>query len=323
MDIPSAPGTYGPFGGQSFNSCPAVGASADKGHRSTMEDAYSIQPDLVALALPEMVDDTVTSTLHPSTPTLSFRPTPAPPATPTSLSASRQHQGQSSTQSLHFVAVFDGHGGNEIAQHCSKRMQHHVCTALAEIAIPSGTHCIFNDTIFDFASARRERRSSMEIYRRSSIDGHNRTRSSIDSHRRSSMDSAWRNASDSCSVSRQDSGDSSASPSLSTSSSEDCPGRVPRGTFSPGTSPALSEIAIPEDMSAFRQAAHQRMHGGSSGSKAGRPQQCLVEAALKRAYLTIDLELMRTFRSSAALMGSTAVVTLVGQDRIWVANCGE
>jgi hypothetical protein len=322
--MPFAPGTGGPFGGQSFNTCPAVGASADKGHRSTMEDAYNIMPDLVALTLPEMIDDIVTSTLQPTTPSPFLHPTLAPPATPTSPSSARQHQGDSCTQALHFFAVFDGHGSNEIAQHCSKRMQHHVCSALAEIAIPSGMHCIFNDAIFDFASARRERRSSIELYRRSSIDSHAHRRSSIDSHRRCSLDSTWRNSSDSCSGSRQYSGDSSSSPSLGiSSSSDDSPDRVPRGTSSPCTSPTLSEIALPEDITAFRQAAHQRMHGGSSGSKAGRPQQCLVEAAVKRAYLTIDLELMRTFRSSAALAGSTAVVALVGQDRIWVANCGE
>lgn len=46
-----------------------------------------------------------------------------------------------------------------------------------------------------------------------------------------------------------------------------------------------------------------------------------VQAALVEAFLSIDKELLK--KGSAKDKGTTAVVALLGQNHIWVANCGE
>ena len=46
-----------------------------------------------------------------------------------------------------------------------------------------------------------------------------------------------------------------------------------------------------------------------------------IQAALVEAFLSIDKELFK--KGSAKDKGTTAVVALLGNNHIWVANCGE
>jgi protein phosphatase 2C len=48
---------------------------------------------------------------------------------------------------------------------------------------------------------------------------------------------------------------------------------------------------------------------------------CLMEEALRDAFLKTDEEFSKD--GTAGLVGSTAVVALVGTHRVWIANCGD
>ena len=48
---------------------------------------------------------------------------------------------------------------------------------------------------------------------------------------------------------------------------------------------------------------------------------CLMEGALRDAFIRTDEEFSKD--GTAGLVGSTAVVALVGTHRVWIANCGD
>jgi serine/threonine protein phosphatase PrpC len=98
--------------------------------------------------------------------------------------------------------------------------------------------------------------------------------------------------------------------------------------------PSCSQVAFPEgsamaDWLARHPHGHshrhdQQQHHGSSHSSSTQPEPgtCKLEAALHSAFLSMDHELSLA-GNQMALMGSTAVVALVGRTHIWVANAGE
>ena len=59
----------------------------------------------------------------------------------------------------------------------------------------------------------------------------------------------------------------------------------------------------------------------SAGGGSGGFSSAFVEAALREAFVKTDEEFAAD--SSAAMVGSTAVVALVSRKRLWVANCGD
>lgn len=112
-----------------ISTCPPHGAKAVCGRRSKMEDAFAIQEDFVVA--PDMV-------LPPLLPAqLASRHTKAL-AEPfdnvgrfhsdhfNNGDTSSELSSESSTESLHFFGVFDGHGGVEAATHCADRLHRNV-----------------------------------------------------------------------------------------------------------------------------------------------------------------------------------------------------
>lgn len=118
-----------------------------------------------------------------------------------------------------------------------------------------------------------------------------------------------------------------ASPSSEhTISSDSCGQGSP--TCSELLHPSCSQVAFPEGSPMAEWLArhphshhHQQHHGSSISSIQPEPGTCMLEAALHRAFLSMDHELEQA-GSPMALMGSTAAVALVGKTHIWVANAG-
>lgn len=87
-------------------------------------------------------------------------------------------------------------------------------------------------------------------------------------------------------------------------------------------SPAGSELMLPSDDSNWMSRSGPAALSSLDLAASGTSLHSLIDTALLRAFLMTDHELSMS-STNVALVGSTAVVALVGNSHIWLANCGE
>jgi hypothetical protein len=87
-------------------------------------------------------------------------------------------------------------------------------------------------------------------------------------------------------------------------------------------SPAGYELMLPSDESNWMSRTGPSALGSLSPAASGMSLHSLIDTALLRAFLMTDHELSMS-STNVALVGSTAVVALVGDTHFWLANCGE
>lgn len=190
-----------------------------------------------------------------------------------SCSASSSSSDSGVCDTLHFFAVYDGHGGIEAAQHCSTRLHFHLSKAMDTLAPGDVQHNAMSMTGSSVLQCQAEWTLC---------------------HHGSEGEEAGQGTSPPC--------DCDLGEGLT----------LPSGADTGAGSPPEHEP------SAFNDNASSGSGGDSTTSPANVTH--MVEDALREAFLRTDAEFAAD--GCAAMVGSTAVVALVGSKKMWIANCG-
>lgn len=121
--------------------------------------------------------------------------------------------------------------------------------------------------------------------------------------------------------------DTAATPDMSTTSSGGAPAAVSSSSFSSdadrGYGRSISNTSTGNSGGGALQDEVDSNEGSAEGSE-GPPLTSfcgMMEEVLREAFLRTDEEFSNS-GLQAGLVGSTAVVALVGTHRVWIANCG-
>lgn len=299
---------------------PPHGVKAICGKRNKMEDTYAVQPNFFDIPFSPTADDGYVDKLpvriavqleqtEGSSPasSLPISPSTCQPgsdADPSTACCSCNSSEGGITDTLHFFGVYDGHGGCQAAEHCAKRLHHHLSEALAAVCsclMPDNNQC----STVDEAECQPEWPASLASARVSD-------RGQVNVHQGSKGASA--NASALDSVDYQDLLTKNSVDSLQSEQDEQ------RGA---GSAPAREQQHTHDNDD-----ADSAVDGGSSSGSSDRSVSetavslsSMMEDALKEAFVRTDAEFAND--GCAQLVGSTALVALVGRKKIWLANCGE
>lgn len=286
----------------SHASCPPHGVKAVCGKRSKMEDAYAVHPNFYDLPLSPVADE-----MHNKLPNriaLQFDPPDANaqsvPCSPIAACAQRVGSDQdhglgvasngpdSGNDTLHFFAVYDGHGGIEAAQHCANRLHLHLSDALANVCKDLNAE------------------GAAPLY---------------DSSGKHACQGAWKICENGMVV-KALVGNISRSPEPTEGGcSPVSSGAVdnPNSTCKPLCSPSSEGLQNEHE---FNSSDYTSTSNSSDSSRSDDHNVSnLLEEALKEAFIKTDAEFAKD--CSSAMVGSTAVVALVGKKRLWIGNCGD
>lgn len=273
---------------------PPHGAKAECGKRTKMEDTYVVLTNF----FPSSKTPTDAAPVSPTTATVTAAAAALAPPAPDGAAAGHSSclvtppdmgvslSDPKAADMLHFFGVYDGHGGCEAAHHCAKRLHHHLFESLSKLD----------------ASWAPLLKTGTPIVCQGSVC-HTAVRFPVDAvpdmpaglstiaagprqqeHVQSAPDSDMM-------VDR---------PSFNSTIGR-CGGfRISQmGAETGAVAPAVLEAAPKE---------------------AEFPDARLVEA-LREAFLKTDAEFASL--ACASVVGSTAVVALLGANRIWIGNCGD
>lgn len=253
--------------------CPPHGVKAVCGKRAKMEDAFIVLPNFFDV---------------PGSSSEAENKLPARIATQLSLTEVPSHLPLADhiiayeTDTLHFFGVYDGHGGVEAAQHCAKRLHHHLSELLAQT-------CQLAERITGL-----EPDASVAGARASQCNGRC-------------------HATDATAALPGSPDDVAASASeLSPASDSSI---LPNGSHpTRDSSQTSNEVATTSEPS-------NSLGPPCPSQKSVDTVSALLQSALCGAFLRTDAEFASD--GCAAMVGSTAVVALIGKHKIWIANCGD
>ncbi|KAG2436735.1 hypothetical protein HXX76_006259 [Chlamydomonas incerta] len=213
---------------------------------------------------------------------------------------------------LHFFGVYDGHGGCQAAEHCARRLHHHLSRSLA-----AACGCLVTDGN-QLLQATEPDSSQVDWSISSSL-----------------MQSVAKFACLNLNGGSHDPVAAAAAAAAAAQASSSPP--VPPSER-PARRPLLAKSSVDSDSSASSAPDEHVLYplpeneadamfdadsSGSSGSDRsdGVSVTVLLEEALKEAFLKTDAEFAND--GCAAMVGSTALVALVGTRKVWLANCGD
>eukprot|EP00891_Asterochloris_glomerata_P008404 jgi/Astpho2/8404/Aster-01460 len=218
--------------------------------------------------------------------------------------ACKEGPSNSVMETLHFFGVFDGHGGAEAALHCAQTLHQRIAEALSAVSSPSAQSKIAES----FAASQVEAQLSAGMRQSSGIckcPGEKCTCGLR--HPKSGPPSG--------SVSHQVSGTFPKDVKMqSLVQPED-----PAGDDSDGSEGFLETLQ--------REVTQERVPAGGNAEEHKTEKEDLtcsslkIESALTNAFTKADEEFGKA--DNAALVGTTAVVALVGSRQLFVANCGD
>lgn len=297
----------------SLGSCPAHGIKAVCGKRNKMEDMYAVQPNFFDIPLSPTADDVQNKLPHRIAVQLEAdcSPSSSLPLSPGAGGAASDLDPSSNSytcgsdvsaspasclDTLHFFGVYDGHGGCQAAEHCARRLHHHLSQALATACgclVADGNQLLLQATDTDANQADWSISSTL-------------------------MQSVASFAVLGLGSSNGDSAAAAQNPGQLNPLSTSPQGKVCVDGLSSSSCSADDQLGpLPEGDAAF--------DNDSSGSGSDRSEctslTSLLEDALKDAFLKTDAEFAND--GCAAMVGSTALVALVGSRKIWLANCGD
>ncbi len=281
---------------------------------------------------------------------------------------------------LHFFAVYDGHGGVEAAQHCANRMHYHLSVALSAVAgatVSAALHtqdtcCATNhlqapaaaDTAGGDAAAPADAPAAALVASSSAMvaaslqceavwtlcpsplgDGPERSVDSIVAPPSELFPGAVpRNAGRAAGAPGARAHGADREGGDGGSQAQQALDRLFRSSEGVAQGPPAPAPAAPEAAPASRAAAAAGGAEGAAGASgadgdasshssgdASRSESAgtssssvckseALEEALRSAFLRTDEEFAED--GSASMVGSTAVVALVGTKKLWIANCG-
>ncbi|GLC42801.1 hypothetical protein PLESTB_001419300 [Pleodorina starrii] len=313
-----------------ISSCPAHGVKAVCGKRNKMEDMYAVQPNFCDIPLSPTADEPLLNKLptriavqlenaDQQSPTSSAPLSPSGGAggagqVPAEVDQSVNSYGTASdaagaSDTLHFFGVYDGHGGCQAAEHCARRLHHHLSKSIATacgLSIADGNQLL---------QAPEPDSSQVDWSISSSL-----------------MQSVTKFA---CLSLGGGGGGQELAPSSSPSSQQahsqqqQQPREKPQHLLAKASvdSDSSSGSSGPDDHALYplpeNDAMFENDSSGSTGSDRsdGVSVSCLLEEALKEAFVKTDAEFAND--GCAAMVGSTALVALVGTRKVWLANCGD
>lgn len=293
-------------GFSSQNSCPPHGVKAVCGKRAKMEDAYAVHPNFYDLPVSPNADDMhdklpnrIALQLEPKEDNVTSGPcSPVPPCHhhrvgsdhESSLGSGSNSAGESGNDTLHFFAVYDGHGGIEAAQHCANRLHLHLSDALANVCKDLNSEGAA--PLYD-SSGRQACQGAWKICHNGMV-----VKASVDSIVPSVEPGEF----------------------CSPISEEGATGSIPNNAPGLNGSPVKSTGGNEQD-NVCNESASTSNSSDSSSRSDDHNVSLMLEEALKEAFLKTDAEFAKD--CSSAMVGSTAVVALVGKKRLWIGNCGD
>ncbi|KXZ53520.1 hypothetical protein GPECTOR_7g970 [Gonium pectorale] len=271
-----------------------------------MEDMYAVQPNFFDIPLSPTSDDLQNKL--PVRIAVQLESGDQSPASSMPLSPTGTHMGAEleagtgadtvgTCDTLHFFGVYDGHGGCQAAEHCARRLHHHLSQSLA-----AACGCLVTD--------------GNQLLQAPEADG-----SQVDCSLNSSIVQSV--AKFAC---------------MSLDGSEVATSPQEQQHHPAKTLPhLLAKASLDSDTSSNSGAADEHplcplpendaMCDNDSSGSAGSDRSEIVsvsglmEEALKEAFVKTDAEFAND--GCAAMVGSTALVALVGTRKVWLANCGD
>lgn len=188
---------------------------------------------------------------------------------------------------LHFFAVYDGHGGSEAATHCATRLHHHLSEALTQACQqPHGAAPLPAETYAGASDA-------------ACMPSGSDTRAS-----------AVTEVAETAVLNQEAAAEARSSPKACQSSGQPGTETFQAGCDSQVSPQAVEEASLSEGASEEAASLQQNLDKIST----------LLQTALHNAFVRTDAEFASD--GCASMVGSTAVVALIGKHKMWIANCG-
>jgi len=292
-----------------LQACPPHGAKAICGRRPKMEDAYTAIPFLLEVPVPadqfcvsELIPPRIATHVRTASNAPEHEAADAhtdPATVPQSSSPSATMHHSQYMETLHFFGVFDGHGGAEAALHCAQTLHQRIAEALSAVSSPAAQDKIRES----FAKSQNEAASKLGTSAAS--------RQQVQQH---------------------------LSGSFSDAKLQPLADPKPLKEGKPGESDSDEDSAVNEVLQEERRARRDLPQPDvaqtepQSKPEADPPTEAHEEdsdapcsastfqSALTNAFTKADEEFGKA--DNAALVGTTAVVALVGSRQLYVANCG-
>lgn len=293
-----------------LQACPPHGAKAICGRRPKMEDAYTAIPFLLEVPVPadqfcvsELIPPRIATHVKTASSASEHDASEAHTGTEAAAAAAPQSSSPSASmhhaqymETLHFFGVFDGHGGAEAALHCAQTLHQRIAEALSAVSSPAAQDKIRES----FAKSQNETAAKL-----GTTPG---IHQSVQQHLSGSFS------------------DAKLQPLAD-------PKPLKEGKLEEADSD--DDSAVSEVLREERRASQDlpESKGAQPAPKTDMPtlaQQddsdapCSADAfqsALTTAFTKADEEFGKA--DNAALVGTTAVVALVGSRQLYVANCGD
>lgn len=316
--VPSGHVQTAGYASDALQACPPHGAKAICGRRPKMEDAYTAIPFLLEVPVPagqlcvsELIPPRIATHVRTASNSTEHDTTDSPHDTaaaqqPSSPFAASHHSQYMET--LHFFGVFDGHGGAEAALHCAQTLHQRIAEALSAVSSPAAQDKIRES----FARSQREAAAKLGTSGANPQQVHPH-------HSASFSDSKLRPLADAKPVNTDlsDSDDDSAVNEVlqeERRASQDVKEQQQGSSYDAQGSSQKADQA----------AEAQQPKGQIEGEQEDNDAPCSAskfQSALTNAFTKADEEFGKA--DNAALVGTTAVVALVGNRQLYVANCGE
>lgn len=280
-----------------------------------MEDAYTAIPFLLEVPVPadqlcvsELIPPRIATHVRTASNTPEHDGSESHPDTATvpQGSGSSTHHSQY-METLHFFGVFDGHGGAEAALHCAQTLHQRIAEALSAVSSPAA-----QDKIRE-SFARSQREAAAQLSTAAGV-----TTQQVNPNPSGSFSDA-RLQPLASPTARPDQSDSDDDSAVNEVLQEERRASKDRGEVQTGREGA-EEAAAAGDEHTEGQAAGQEQAKGEEDSDAPCSTS-KFQSALTNAFTKADEEFGKA--DNAALVGTTAVVALVGSRQLYVANCGE
>ena len=291
-----------------LQACPPHGAKAICGRRPKMEDAYTAIPFLLEVPVPadqlhvsELIPPRIAThvrtasnvTEHSAAEAQTGADTAAVPQS-SSPSATMHHANYMET--LHFFGVFDGHGGAEAALHCAQTLHQRIAEALSAVSSPAAQDRIRES----FARSQKEAASK--------LGANAMPQQSVQQHLSGSFsDAKLQPLANPAPLKEGKTEDMDSDEDSAVNEVLQEERRASQDKPSASSAAAVPQTDTPTD---------------AQGDEDDAPcSASTFQSALTNAFTKADEEFGKA--DNAALVGTTAVVALVGNRQLYVANCGR